>query len=376
MNDKKLLIIALAIGFITLPLYVFYFQEVQQNTQITPGEIAITPSTLLDTSDEFNKPFISTQFETYSDHGLSFEYSADWQMVDEPSDMPTIDNKKIWNFTQPLDGRDTVLSIGMIKNYVSNSGNIDALNSYYNDNFSQEYGTAIETTFKGRRALLMPPHASAGEHKSNFMIIDLPEQNGVIDVNYGTPFPEYTKPNIAHFLDSLKIVDHDWQIAEPLLVSQADVNTSQWKQFSRADVAFKYPISWTVTQEKDQDFGGLVNIILTKPEADIVQGYGTPPKVIIGNPEVFSTSGTICGNQGYNECRTVGTLDLMIQNNLHHLDMIDKNARSKSDRTLRNSFYVFSFTPEEIPAQPTISAIFATEEQGQEILNILSTITY
>ncbi|CAN5165237.1 hypothetical protein BH09PAT2_BH09PAT2_04730 [soil metagenome] len=107
------------------------------------------------------------------------------------------------------------------------------------------------------------------------------------------------------------------------------------------------------------------------------EDHGEVPSILIGTPIIYSSSGALCGFETYNDCKVLGAVAIGIKEKTYFGSIIDKNKRiSDKNMEFYPSFYVFQITPNRVPSQPRITAMFKDLKQGKEIANILSTITY
>ena len=323
---------------------------------------------------------IPRTWKTYSGNGLSFSYPSDW-ILTAPDENRSFGNEKTWTFQRiDKDNMTYVMSITMVKDYVPLLEYTDTLRSYFYENRATSSATLTDSVFKNRKAVRYTDDTTDIFQDGERILIDVPEQSGLLSVDFPDSFTDLTLHQgvdkyFTPFLNSLKITNFPWQKEKPVLTQENTIDTSHWKKYTGKDFSFLYPPSWQVNEAKDPDFADLINAKLSKQDSETMVGYKVP-QIFIGSPIVFSASGALCGNQGEDKCKVVGTAELKIKEKIYFGSIIDKNARKNDVADLYPSFYVFRITPNRVPSAPDITVMFKDLKQGQEIMNILSSISY
>ncbi len=337
--------------------------------------------------DETIKPVIpKTQgWKRYNSNGISFLYPPDWIILKSEKEMILGNEKRIMFERFDKDGRTAVLYVDIDKDYVSVPGLEDHLRSYlFGDSTSTPSADLKEIKFNNRRAIRYIQSEEDIFQDIDTMVIDIPEFSGVLKITFPHTNPELTIYQAAGkyfnpLLESLVIKNPIWPDIKPILTSSSSLNTSSWNIYTGTNFTMHYPGNWRVKEERDSQFDDIINVILTRIDSKEYGSSGKKlPQIIIGSPAIFSTSGALCGNNGPRECLNMGLVKLQIKEKTYYTTIIDKNFReqSASMSDFYPSYYVFALDPDRVPSTPRATAMLNDLKQGQEIVDILSTITY
>lgn len=156
------------------------------------------------------------------------------------------------------------------------------------------------------------------------------------------------------------------------------LDKSTWKTFTEKTHGFtiRFPSDWSTDTSKD-DYG-VQTLILSGPTKWINSGGGMNyPKLYIGSPFIYSSSGAICANQS---CYKIGTLTVEINEKEFSTPILTGGSSGSIDKDIKSSLFYFYrldfFKLNNLESKPVVTAEFGTKEQGQTIVDILSTITY
>lgn len=372
--------------FIVVLLIIFFaFLIFLLIKNINSNQTAINPTSKNLLIENTPAVTIPADWKAYSGYGLSFSYPSNWR-ISAPNAQFITGDEMNWSFDRAEDNNMTsTMSIIVVKDYVPLPDVSDPLRSYFYESDTENRTKILkEEMFQNRRAIRHTTNFNGTQWESDTLVIEVPEISGVLyiyfpdsfaDLNLSQAVEKYFSP----FLHSLQISPSPslWASIKPVLTNESLINTSSWKKYQGKNFSFMYPNTWQIEEKKDQDFADLINVIVTKSTAETMN-HATVPQIIIGTPIVFSRSGSLCGNQTYGECLDMGQVALKIKEKTYWGTIIDKNVRDENNRRYEfyPSFYVFRITPDRVPSQPSITAMFKDLNQGQEITNILSTIEY
>lgn len=337
--------------------------------------------------DETIKPVIpKTQgWKRYNSNGISFLYPPDWIILKSEKEMILGNEKRIMFERFDKDGRTAVLYVDIDKDYVPLPGSQDPLKSYlFGDSTSTPSADLKEIKFNNRRAIRYIQSEEDIFQDIDTMVIDIPEFSGVLKITFPHTNPELTIYQAAGkyfdpLLESLVIKNPTWPDLEPVLGSYPETDSSGWKLYNGTNFKLRYPVNWRIKEETDNQFDTITNIVLSRTDSREYGSFGAiTPQIIIGSPAIFSTSGALCGNNGPKECLNMGLVKLKIKEKTYYTTILDKNLREEnaSLSDFYPSFYVFALYADRVPSTPTITTMFRDLKQGQEIVDILSTITY
>jgi len=332
------------------------------------------------TAKETEAPPDTSGWLLYDKYGLKFRYPPNWR-VSIPGETFTFGNHRIWRIDD-ISGDDSpliYLLIHRIRRYTPLPGFNDILTGYLVEQmgqedmeFSQKRDDWRGITFKGRKATRITVTDPWSGHPRDSVFVSIPKESGILSISFSWSQPSFDqaiKDYFEPFLESLEIGLGSWP--EPgtyfSLTTSSQLDASSWKVYQGENFSLKYPESWWVKEEE----------IEYEPTTIVLSKLGGEPQIFIGRSTIFSTSGAICANEPY--CKEIGEAEIRTKDNNYFATIFEKKLTFSDEKNSYRgdpSYYVFAVNLNRLPSEPTITALYKTVAEGQEIVDILSTISY
>lgn len=339
-------------------------------------------------SDQTNQNAIPKNWTTYKGDGLSFRYEPEW-IVESPNKV-VFGNEKIWKISRKDAGNmSSIMFISRVRKYDPMPGYVDSLRSYLDESKIVGEGKskyAKDILINARKAIRYTYPGSKTEWNDDTLVIDIPEVHELLLINFHAgwtttdtwnpeAFNESVKKYFDPFLQSLEISSTSWPQLGTYLsnISNNNLNTSDWQKYQAPNYTLFHPSYWN-TRYKDID--GVQTLVLTKTGGQTIEGELELPQIFIGSPEIFSTSGALCANAGQGECEEVGQVEIKVKERTYSAPIIKKKL-FKNGQLTESYYYVVQVSLNRVHTAPnTVTTIFKDQSEGQEIVDVLSTISY
>lgn len=159
------------------------------------------------------------------------------------------------------------------------------------------------------------------------------------------------------------------------LLPSNNLDKNTWKTYTNKTYGFtiKFPSNWS-TETYIDDYG--IDTLTLKGPTRWIDSRGNInyPRLNIGSFTIYSTSGSICSG---NACDEIGTSTMTINGEKFTTPILRGGSIYQNNENSLFDFYRLDFFElNKIKSKPVVTAEFGTKEQGQEIIDILSTITY